>query len=114
MHISGPMDANARSALKALVAAPRRCEKVSDSSALGGKRPDQNGGGEQPPPRLQIQLVSQDETGAFDPFWDGPRLIPAFVAQLMGQSMMPRHDLSAQSTYSSAAPRRAALFDHKS
>ena len=40
-----------------------------------------------PAPRLQVELVCQDETPRFDPFWDGPRLQPAFVAQLLGQVM---------------------------
>jgi hypothetical protein len=116
MRVNGFFDANVRGALKAAAVMPRRCEKTSDSSALGGKRPDLNGGGEKSPPRLQIELVSQDETIGFDPFWDGPRLIPTFVAQLMGQMMAdPRGArASVQAAYGSTAPRKAALLDRTS
>ena len=60
--------------------------------------------------------MCQDETRAHDPFWDAPRLMPTFVAQLMGQAMPERRDsgASVQTAYGSAAPRKALLFDRKS
>ena len=106
----------ARGALKAVAVIPRRCENASDSNALGGKRPGLKDGDEKSPPRLKIELVSPDGTHGFDPFWDGPRLIPTFVAQLMGQMMADQRGAraSVQAAYGSPPPRKAALLDRTS
>ena len=116
MHVTGPFDSTARGGLKALAALPRRCEKPSNSSALGRERQNLNGGNEKSPPRLQVELVCQEGTGNFDPIWDAPRLLPTFVAQLMGQVMADRRDagVSVETAYGSAAPRKALLLDRKS
>src|ERR1700757_958488 len=40
----------------------------------------------------QIQIDESEshfETGNSVPFWDGPRLLPVFVAQILGQTMPP-------------------------
>jgi hypothetical protein len=67
------------------------------------------------PPRLQVELVSQGETAAFDPFWDGPRLVPSFVTQLLGQVMPERREtVSVETAYGTAVPRQALLVDRKS
>ena len=65
---------------------------------------------------MQVELVCQEETRAFDPFWDGPRLMPAFVAQVMGQIIMERRDssVSVETAYGSMQPRKALLLDRKS
>jgi hypothetical protein len=65
---------------------------------------------------MQIELVCQEETPCFDPFWDGPRLMPTFVAQVMGQIMLERRDssVSVETAYGSAQPRKALLLDRKS
>jgi hypothetical protein len=116
MRVPGPLDVTVRTGLKALAAAPRAIEKSSASSALGHERQSFNQDGEKAVPRLQVELVSQDETRAFDPFWDAPRLMPAFVAQVMGQVMPERRGagVSAQTAYGSAAPRKALLLDRRS
>jgi hypothetical protein len=117
MRVTGPFEATARGGLKALAAAPRRCEKTSGSSALGGEQPNLDGEHEKPAPRLQVELVCQDETPGFDPIWDAPRLLPTFVAQLMGQVMFERRDtrVSVETAYGSIRdPRMALLVDRKS
>jgi len=65
---------------------------------------------------MQIELLYQEETPCFDPFWDGPRLMPTFVAQLMGQIMLERRDssVSVETAYGSAQSRKALVLDRKS
>jgi hypothetical protein len=60
--------------------------------------------------------LCRDDTPRFDPFWDGPRLVPAFVAQLLGQAMPERRDNAmVETTYGRAvSPRKALLLDRKS
>lgn len=98
---------------------PRRCEKSSDSSALGQEQADLNAGDHKNPLPVRVELLCQDETQEFDPFWDGPRLLPAFAAQLMAQTMAvpERRDSSAmvETAYGSLMhPRKALLLDRKS
>jgi len=117
MRIAGPFDSNIRPGLKALAASPRRCEKSSGSSALDRERPDVNGEDHKTAAAMRVELVYQDDTPGFDPFWDGPRLLPAFVAQLMGQAMLDRRDASAtvETAYGRLRfPRQALLLDRKS
>jgi hypothetical protein len=119
MRIAGPLDSNVRPGVKTLAASPRRCEKSSESSALGQEQADLNAGDRHPSSPVRVELVCQDETQEFDPFWDGPRLLPAFAAQLMGQTMewaMPeRRDASAMvETAYGSIPRKALLLDRKS
>jgi hypothetical protein len=115
MRVPGPLDATVRTGLKALAASPRAIERSSASSALGHERRSFNQDGEKAVPHLQVELVSQDETRAFDPFWDAPRLMPAFVAQVMGQAMPQRRGTaaSAQTAYGSVPPRKALLLDRR-
>ena len=116
MRVTGPFDVNLRSGIKLLAAAPRACEKSSGSSALDQQPQDFNDEQYRASP-IQVELVCQDETPRFDPFWDGPRLLPAFVAQLMGQREMDRRDtsVSVETAYGSARyPRQALLLDRKS
>ncbi len=96
---------------------PRRCEKSSDSSELGEEKPDVDTDRRKGQPTLRVQLVSQNNTSQLDPFWDGPRLMPAFVAQLIGQTMPERRDAAAkvETAYGSlGAARMALLVDRKS
>lgn len=75
-----------------------------------------NGEREKSPPRLQVELVCQDETPGYDPFWDAPRLLPTFVTQVMGQVMPERREnVSVETAYGSVrCPRMALLLDRKS
>jgi len=115
MRIAGPFDSNARQGLKTWPALPRRCEKASDSSDLSQERPDIEPDRRRGQPTLRVQLVSQNDTSRCDPFWDGPRLLPAFAAQLIGQTMLDRRDPSARvETAYGSIPRKALLLDRKS
>jgi hypothetical protein len=116
MRMPGPLDATVRTGIKALAALPRAVEKSSASSALGHERQRFNQDGEKATPCQQVELVCQDKTLGYDPFWYAPNLMPAFVAQMMGQVMPERRDtsVSVQTAYGSAAPRKALLFDRKS
>ena len=116
MRVTGPFDINLRSGIKLLAATPRACEKSSGSSALDQQPQDFNDE-QKPASPIQVELLCQDETPRFDPFWDGPRLLPAFVAQLMGQMGMDRRDqnVSVETAYGSVRyPRQALLLDRKS
>src|ERR1043166_6707038 len=87
MGIGGPIEFVASRGSKALVSKARRCEKTSSSSPLNGYRQEEDGAAESSIAVLHLERVSQDETFDFDPFWDGPRLLPTFVAQVMAQAM---------------------------
>jgi len=119
MRISGPNEYAASRGSKALVSLPRRCEKTSSSSALNGYRQDGDNAAQGSITVLPLEPVSQDETFDFDPFWDGPRLLPTFVAQVMAQAMAisERRDggTMLETAYASIAfPRMALVLDRKS
>jgi len=117
MRVAGPFDLNARTGLKTWAALPRRCEKSSGSNALDHEEPDFNADDREVPAALRVELVCQDETPRFDPLWDGPRLLPTFAAQLIGQAMLDRRDPAAcvETAYGRiGAPRKALLLDRKS
>jgi hypothetical protein len=117
MRVTGPFDINLRGGVKLLAAAPRACEKSSGSSTLGQQPHDLNAEKQTPASANQVELLYQDETSDFDPFWDGPRLLPAFVAQLIGQYGAERRDtsISVETAYGRVhAPRQALLLDRKS
>ncbi len=63
--------------------------------------------------------MSRDDTFDFDPFWDGPRLLPTFVAQLMAQAMAAPErrlaEIALETAYASLDfPRMALVLDRKS
>ena len=116
MRVTGPFEIAVRGGVKPSAAAPRAVEKASASSRLGNQPKDLNGKREQAPPRLQVELVCQDETRTPDPYWDAPRLLPTFVTQVMAQAMPERREtVSVETAYGSARnPRMALLVDRRS
>lgn len=115
MRVNGPLELIARGGVKTFAATPRVVEKSSASSHLGGRAPDFAQAEPKPTPRLQVELVCQDETRRFDPIWDGPRLVPSFVTQLLGQVMPDRREtVAVETAYGTAVPRQALLVDRKS
>lgn len=115
MQVTGPFGNSVRSGANRAHALARSVEKASASSHLGARPHDGAKKQDKPAPRLQVELVCQDETPRFDPFWDAPRLKPTFVAQLMGQVMPERRVMVAVETaYGKVAPRQALLVDRKS
>jgi hypothetical protein len=116
MRVTGPFEIAVRGGQKASAAVSRTIEKSSPSSDLGHRSPDTGAGREKSVPRLQVELVCQDETRGHDPFWDAPRLLPTFVTQVMGQVMPDRREnVSVETAYGSVrSARMALLLDRKS
>ena len=116
MRVTGPFEIAVRGGQKASAANARPIEKSSPSSGLGNKHQDMDDAREKSVPRLQVELVCQDDTRGHDPFWDAPRLLPTFVTQVMGQVMPDRREsVSVQTAYGSVrSPRMALLLDRKS
>ena len=116
MRVTGPFEIAAAKGPKAFAGSARPVEKASASSALGRHPQDLGAEYEKSPPRLQVELVYQDETRGYDPFWDAPRLLPTFVTQVMGQVMPERREnVSVETAYGSVrCPRMALLLDRKS
>jgi hypothetical protein len=91
-------------------------QKASASSGLGGEQADAHGAEENSARQNRLKRLYRDDTPTFDPFWDGPRLVPAFVAQLLGQVMPERREtVTVETAYGRAvSPRKALLLDRKS
>jgi hypothetical protein len=113
MRVNGPLDGMLRGGVKTSAALPRAIEKCSASSQLGQEQAAFTAPRAKPAARLQVELVCQDETPRFDPFWDAPRLVPGFVAQLMGQVMAGGHEIppSARQAYRAAIAPPALLLE---
>ena len=111
-----PVNAGTSGGFRAPALSLRAIEKTSASSALAGENSDADGKREKPTATLQVEIVYRDDTSRFDPFWDAPRLVPAFVAQLLGQAMPERRDsVMVETAYGRAiSPRMALLLDRKS
>ena len=77
-----------REGLKASANGVNASGKSSDSAHPGDDGRGAPRQARKEPTRLEVELVCQEGTKRHDPFWDGPRLKPAFVTQLLGQ-MMP-------------------------
>lgn len=116
MRAIAPLHAGLGGASKAPALQPRAVEKTSRSSALGRDQEDARDESERPQAPLRVELVSRNDTSGFDPYWDAPRLLPTFVAQLLGQVMPKRREnASVENTYGrAAAPRTALLLDRTS
>lgn len=116
MRVDSPLNATAAGSLRASALEVCRGEKSSLSSQLGQQPRD----GRQPQPEkapsIPAQTMSRNGTTAFDPLWDRPRLVPAFVTQVLGQ-MMPHNsepEITVETAYGIAAPRRSLLVDRTS
>jgi hypothetical protein len=112
MRVNRHIPCASRGTLQRPPAAARPIEKTSAASSL--KREGSGAAPQQPrtSPRLQVELVCQDETAGFDPFRNAPKLRPAFVAQLLGQVMaQAQTDPSAQAAYRGVSPIRGRLLD---
>lgn len=117
MRIAGPFESNPRTGLKPWTPGAPACEISSASSDLGQDQPDIVPDRRKGQPTLRVQLVSQNNTSRPEPNWDGPRLLPAFAAQVIGQSVPERRDLAArvETAYGSlGSPRKALLLDRRS
>ncbi len=116
MRVTPNLEQSRSGSLKGAVTLTRAIEKSSPASALHQQPPQTHQAEEKNPPRIQVELVSQAGTEAFDPNWDGPRLLPTFVAQVMGQIMPERRTgMVLETAYGTARlGRMALLLDRKS
>lgn len=116
MRVSPSIETNVRSSAPGAGLAPRAIEKASPSSALDRYPPPAAEAEESARPRAPLGLVCRPGTETYDPIWDGPRLLPTFVAQVLGQ-VMPERRLSAsvETAYGTARlGRMALLLDRRS
>jgi hypothetical protein len=89
----------------------RPCEKSGFSADPRGKQAGRPQPGRQAEPHLTIALLCRDRTAVPDPVWDGPRIQPAFAAQLIGQ-MMPSAERAAPGDgYARAGSARPSRLD---
>lgn len=116
MRVNGPLHGIPAGSVRASALELRAIEKSSLSSHFGKQAPDSKQPDPKNLPRIQVELVSHSETTAFDPLWDGPRLVPSFVTQLLGQAMPENSepDITVETAYGTAAPRRSLLIDRTS
>ena len=97
-------------------ASAERARMAGNASNSAQFRKDDGDGQQQTPrprPRLRAELLSQVETKRHDPFWDGPRLTPAFVTQLLGQVMQQEQNRLVRTAYGNAEEKSARLFDKR-
>ena len=60
---------------------------------------------------LQTEAVCQGDTKRRDPFWDGPRLVPAFVTQVLGQAMQQERNRLTRTPYGMPTEKFSRLLD---
>ena len=106
-----PIAATVRGSYRPLGADPRMVGKSSESAQLHGERRDHPQDPPRQRPRLQVELVCQGETNRHDPFWDGPRLTPHFVTQLLGQVMAGERHHIVRGAYGETGAAAAGLLD---
>jgi hypothetical protein len=111
MRVSTNLPAIWRESLKASADGIGAPAKPSDSACLGKDTREPPRDARRTRPHLQVELVCQDGTKAHDPFWDGPRLSPGFVTQLLGQMMAGEHNTTPRRVYGTNQTSEALLFD---
>jgi len=72
--------------------ASRGLGQSNHSNTLGGEGAAEERSGDAAPRRRATDTLSQFGTKDSEPLWNGPRLMPAFVAQVLGQVMMDTRD----------------------
>ncbi|MEI9991078.1 MAG: hypothetical protein WDM86_13660 [Rhizomicrobium sp.] len=96
--------------------ASRGVAEANHSSALGSGDASEERRGPTAERRRDPDKLSQLGTHAREPLWNGPRLNPAFVAQVLGQVMMDaqeRASIRTTAAYRDAAQiAPGAFFDH--
>ena len=93
------------------VTAVAACEKPSNSGTSGQGAQQTPQDARQEGARLTVELVCQDGTKAHDPFRDAPRLVPAFVTQLLGQVLADATRPMPRLVYGTAPVSAALLLD---
>jgi hypothetical protein len=90
-----------------------RVEKIHLSNGLDGERQNTPQQDDFASAKLARMPLSRNETIDVAPIWEEPRLVPAFVTQLLAQVMDERapEAKSAASAYRNSAPKIALLYD---
>ena len=116
MRVNGTLDTSATGGFKSSALELRAIEKTSLSSQLGHQAQQNKQPEPKTAPPLQVEIVSRREMTAFDPLWDGPRLVPSFVTQVLAQAMPDNHEpnMTVETAYGTAAPRLSLLVDRTS
>jgi hypothetical protein len=111
MRVSTNLPAVWRESLRASVEGVNASGKSSESATSGNSGHDAPRDARKERPCLRVELVCQTDTKAHDPFWDGPRLSPAFVTQLLGQVMAPERNIAPRRVYGDRRASEALIFD---
>jgi tRNA G26 N,N-dimethylase Trm1 len=80
---------------------------IGDDGATSGRRRNDRAAA------AQAVRTCQNETDQFAPLWNGPRLRPAFVAQVIGQVLMNQREQAsglARVAYDNGAPKIASAL----
>jgi hypothetical protein len=113
MNALTPLTAHGKAGFRACRETARAIGKASDSAHLQQDRRETAHRAPLQRPRIVVELVSQGETKAHDPFRDGPRLSPAFVTQLLGQMMDQERSRLVRTAYGNAEDRSPRLLDRR-
>ena len=100
-------------ALKSVPARLRASEKVSLYNHLSSGAQDEPPAGTEHGAQKQAPLASRPGTERFDPYWHGPRLKPAFVAQVLGQVFPGAAESPPSTAYGGELPKVARLLDDR-
>ena len=111
MRVSTTLPAIWRESLRASVEGVTASEKSNESATSSSDGHNAPRDARKPRPRLQVELVCQTDTKAHDPFWDAPRLSPAFVTQLLGQVMAGERNIAPRRVYGENGASDALVFD---
>ncbi len=116
MRVNPQPDTLGRSLIKGAAQYGRAVEKACPASALGRDQQFSEEPRQKKPTQVQADPLCQAGTESFDPKWEGPRLLPTFVTQLLGQVMPERRNRVALETAYGTAPlgRQALLVDRRS
>jgi hypothetical protein len=111
MRVQPALPAIWRESLKASAKGIHAAGESSDSAHLGHEERGPDRRAHKESPKLQVELVCQEGTKPHDPFWDGPRLKPAFVTQLLGQMMSGGQTQAPARAYGESQASAALLLD---
>ena len=111
MNALTPLSPFGKAGFKACRETARALGNASDSAHLRQDRQDAQRQAPKSRGKLLVELVSQGETKRHDPFWDGPRLMPAFVTQLLGQVMEQERNRLVRTAYGAPTEKSPRLVD---
>jgi hypothetical protein len=111
MNALTPLASHGKAGFKASRETARAIGKASDSAHLRQEHQDAQRHSARPHGKWAVETLSQGETKRHDPFWDGPRLTPAFVTQLLGQVMEQERNRLVRTAYGIPAEKSARLLD---